>query len=318
MPRRFPRNRRAQPAWSSIELPPDLPMPVFTSTESFNSRRVGALAVYCSDGQHGDAFDEFCHRRLDVPRSTASPCPAGRVARPRHRPPRPAGGRRGADAIPRDRPRPRPGDPHRPLGLRLLRAQRAARRARASACRSSSATSRRPSLFREWFPKIDVATYLAMQNGGSVSFYEIGRVQRPAPATTTTARRPARASRGRTPRLRRRCRWPGTGVGDNDTRRGAKADTFEERVIQRERGRCSGNCRVSFLDPRIFRCGGYLSPFSHVSEHPPTTPETPLAGPLFIPVVGVHALTAATPPTRLGLHIFLPGKPILRVPKTYR
>src|SRR5260370_25831282 len=50
--------------WSTIELGPELPMPVFTSMEVWNPERIGALAIYCSDGRWGDAFDEFCHTRL--------------------------------------------------------------------------------------------------------------------------------------------------------------------------------------------------------------------------------------------------------------
>jgi hypothetical protein len=63
--------------WTEIELPPDLPMPVFTSTEPWNDKRVGAMAVYCSDGRLGEAFDEFCHRGLSVPRYDRFAVPGG-------------------------------------------------------------------------------------------------------------------------------------------------------------------------------------------------------------------------------------------------
>jgi hypothetical protein len=43
-------------------------MPIFTSLEVWNPERIGALALYCSDGRWGEAFDEFCHKRLDIPR----------------------------------------------------------------------------------------------------------------------------------------------------------------------------------------------------------------------------------------------------------
>src|SRR5688572_24298003 len=62
---------------AAIELPPDLPMPAFVSSERFDAARVGALAIYCSDGRFGDAFDEFCHRRLDVPRYDRFAVPGG-------------------------------------------------------------------------------------------------------------------------------------------------------------------------------------------------------------------------------------------------
>ena len=64
-------------AWTSIELPPDLPMPVFTSTEAWSDKRVGALAVYCSDGRWSEAFDEFCHRGLLIPRYDRFAVPGG-------------------------------------------------------------------------------------------------------------------------------------------------------------------------------------------------------------------------------------------------
>ncbi len=42
--------------------------PCFTSTELWDPQRIGALVLYCSDGRWGGAFDEFCHRRLLIPR----------------------------------------------------------------------------------------------------------------------------------------------------------------------------------------------------------------------------------------------------------
>ena len=67
----------AEVPWTSIELPPDLPMPAFTSTEVWNDKRIGALAVYCSDGRWGEAFDEFCHRGLAIPRYDRFAVPGG-------------------------------------------------------------------------------------------------------------------------------------------------------------------------------------------------------------------------------------------------
>jgi hypothetical protein len=54
--------------WSSVELGPDLPMAVFTSTERWDPERLGGIAVYCSDGRWGKSFDEFCHQHLQLPR----------------------------------------------------------------------------------------------------------------------------------------------------------------------------------------------------------------------------------------------------------
>src|SRR4051812_11398276 len=64
-------------SWTKIELPPDLPMPVFTSNDAWNAKRVGALAIYCSDGRWGEAFDEFCHRSLGIPRYDRFAVPGG-------------------------------------------------------------------------------------------------------------------------------------------------------------------------------------------------------------------------------------------------
>lgn len=64
-------------AWAKVELGHALPMPVFTSTERWNSERIGALALYCSDGRWGEVFDEFCHRRLLIPRYDRWAVPGG-------------------------------------------------------------------------------------------------------------------------------------------------------------------------------------------------------------------------------------------------
>lgn len=63
--------------WSTVELGPDLPLPVFASTERWHSERVGALALYCSDGRWGEAFDEFCHKHLLIPRYDRWAVPGG-------------------------------------------------------------------------------------------------------------------------------------------------------------------------------------------------------------------------------------------------
>jgi hypothetical protein len=59
--------------------------PCFTSTELWNSERIGAVVLYCSDGRWGEAFDEFCHRRLLIPRYDRWAVPGGPVCLlPRH------------------------------------------------------------------------------------------------------------------------------------------------------------------------------------------------------------------------------------------
>ena len=62
---------------SSIEMGPDLPMTAYDATERWHSDRIGALALYCSDGRWGQAFDEFCHRHLRIPRYDRWAVPGG-------------------------------------------------------------------------------------------------------------------------------------------------------------------------------------------------------------------------------------------------
>lgn len=61
----------------AIELGPDLPMATFISSERWHSERLGGLALYCSDGRWGEAFDEFCHRHLLMPRYDRWAVPGG-------------------------------------------------------------------------------------------------------------------------------------------------------------------------------------------------------------------------------------------------
>src|SRR5437870_5515390 len=62
-----------------VELAPELSAPVFYCTESWHEERTGAVALYCSDGRWGEAFDEFCHRRLLIPRYDRWVLPGGPV-----------------------------------------------------------------------------------------------------------------------------------------------------------------------------------------------------------------------------------------------
>src|SRR5215470_17818704 len=63
--------------WHTIDLGPDLPIGVFTSMERWHPERIGALALYCSDGRWGEAFDEFCHKHLQIPRYDRWAVPGG-------------------------------------------------------------------------------------------------------------------------------------------------------------------------------------------------------------------------------------------------
>src|SRR5262245_16087787 len=60
-----------------IELGPSLPMASYHALERWHPERIGALALYCSDGRWGEAFDEFCHRHLQIPRYDRWAVPGG-------------------------------------------------------------------------------------------------------------------------------------------------------------------------------------------------------------------------------------------------
>jgi hypothetical protein len=72
-----PQDSGAGTVWGAVELGPELPPVVFTSTERWHQDRIGALALYCSDGRWGDAFDEFCHKHLLIPRYDRWAVPGG-------------------------------------------------------------------------------------------------------------------------------------------------------------------------------------------------------------------------------------------------
>jgi hypothetical protein len=62
---------------SPLDLGPHLPMVAYHATEQWHPDRIGALALYCSDGRWGEAFDEFCHRHLLIPRYDRWAVPGG-------------------------------------------------------------------------------------------------------------------------------------------------------------------------------------------------------------------------------------------------
>ena len=49
----------------------------YTSPTPFDAERIGAAAVYCSDGRYGDQMDEFLHRALGLPRYDRVAAPGG-------------------------------------------------------------------------------------------------------------------------------------------------------------------------------------------------------------------------------------------------
>lgn len=50
---------------------------VYTSDVPFDVERIGAAAVYCSDGRYGDQMDEFLHDALGLPRYDRVAAPGG-------------------------------------------------------------------------------------------------------------------------------------------------------------------------------------------------------------------------------------------------
>ena len=53
------------------------PANVFRSSVLFDANRVGAAAVYCSDGRFGDQCDDLLHRGLELPRYDRLALPGG-------------------------------------------------------------------------------------------------------------------------------------------------------------------------------------------------------------------------------------------------
>jgi hypothetical protein len=57
----------------------NLPIP-YTSPLPFVKERVGAAAIYCSDGRYGEAMDEFLHDCLGLPHYDRVAIPGGAAA----------------------------------------------------------------------------------------------------------------------------------------------------------------------------------------------------------------------------------------------
>jgi hypothetical protein len=60
-----------------MDLGPEMPLTDFTSSLPWDGERIHAMAVYCSDGRWGDAFDEFCQHHLGLPRYDRLAVPGG-------------------------------------------------------------------------------------------------------------------------------------------------------------------------------------------------------------------------------------------------
>lgn len=62
-----------------VHLEPRERAPAFTSHCLWTDARIGALAMYCSDGRWGEAFDEFCQSHLRLPRYDRFALPGGPI-----------------------------------------------------------------------------------------------------------------------------------------------------------------------------------------------------------------------------------------------
>jgi hypothetical protein len=52
----------------------------YVATQPFEHERIGAAAIYCSDGRYNEQFDEFLHNHLNLPRYDRLVIPGGPAA----------------------------------------------------------------------------------------------------------------------------------------------------------------------------------------------------------------------------------------------
>jgi hypothetical protein len=160
-------------AWGAVELGPELPPAVFTSSERWQPERIGALALYCSDGRWGDACDEFCHKYLQIPRYDRWAVPGG----PARLVPQGSNGaddrkvREQIDFLVKAHELERIvlithfGCAY--YGQRLQRSPAECLPAQFDDVRSAAA------LLRSWYPGVRLEAYLAMRTGSWLSFHEL-------------------------------------------------------------------------------------------------------------------------------------------------
>jgi len=169
-----PRSEHTQPIpWASVALGPALPMAVFTSSERWNAERIGALALYCSDGRWGEAFDEFCHRRLLIPRYDRWAVPGGPAC-----------------LLPRGTGPDLSHSTREQLGLlvRVHELERVVLISHYGCAFYAEMCGKDPegclpvqtqelkegsALVRRWFPDLAVEAYLAMRQGGCLTFHAV-------------------------------------------------------------------------------------------------------------------------------------------------
>ncbi len=79
----MPTRSRAKPPHLPIEvhMPPADPTPasssVYTSTQPYETARIHAAAIYCSDGRLGEHFDDLLQQGLGLPRYDRVTLPGG-------------------------------------------------------------------------------------------------------------------------------------------------------------------------------------------------------------------------------------------------
>lgn len=147
--------------------------PCFTSREIWNADRIGALVLYCSDGRWGGAFDEFCHRRLLIPRYDRWVAPGGPICLLPH-----VTGQDYCQGVWQQLD----------FLVRVHELKRVVLIAHYGCAYYSELHGKGPedclpaqahdlhlaaAAMRQWFPAINVESYLAMRNGISLSFHPV-------------------------------------------------------------------------------------------------------------------------------------------------
>lgn len=157
----------------AFKLGPALPLSIFTSSERWHPERIGALAVYCSDGRWGEAFDEFCHKHLNIPRYDRWAVPGGPASLLLHENDGPAVEyvRGQVDFLVRE---------HGLQQLVLIAHYGCAYYTLHLQCEPDDCLPhqmddlrRLAPLLRQWYPNLRVAAFLAMRSGNALSFHQV-------------------------------------------------------------------------------------------------------------------------------------------------
>jgi Putative carbonic anhydrase len=156
-----------------MELGPGFSAAQFTSSLPWDGERIHAMALYCSDGRWGEAFDEFCQHHLGIPRYDRWAVPGGPAWL------LPSGEQTGFLQAAR-------------LQVEFLvnvhglermvlithygcayYGQRLSGSADETLAAQAADLRRAADELREWFPNMLVETYLAMRSGITMSFHEV-------------------------------------------------------------------------------------------------------------------------------------------------